>query len=114
MPDKQSDVARRNDQSLTRRQTPVSPFQMLERFADDVDRMFDDFGFGRRWSGRGGWSGGDAEQITWAPRIDVAHRDNQLVIRADLPGLSKEDVKVDVTEDGLTIQGERKRDHEEE
>ncbi len=44
----------------------------------------------------------------------MLQRNNELVIRADLPGLSKDDVKVDVTEDAVTIQGERKREHEEE
>jgi HSP20 family protein len=78
--------------------------------------MFEDFGFGRPWSSRTGWSSPSAgtEGITWAPRIDVAQHDNQLVIRADLPGLSKDDIKVDATEDGITIQGERRREHEDE
>jgi HSP20 family protein len=44
----------------------------------------------------------------------VFHRSNEFVVRADLPGLSKDDVKVDVTDDRITIQGERKREHEEE
>jgi HSP20 family protein len=115
MPEKQSDVARRSDPSLTYRQTHVSPFRMLERFVDEMDRMFDDFGFGRPWSGRG-WTSSNAgtESIGWAPRIDVAQHDNQLVIRADLPGLNKDDVKVDVNDDGITVQGERRREHEEE
>ena len=41
-------------------------------------------------------------------------RDNELVITADLPGLSKDEVTVDVTDNVLTLQGERKREHEEE
>jgi HSP20 family protein len=36
------------------------------------------------------------------------------VVRADLPGLEKNDVKVDIADDVLTIQGERKQEHEEE
>jgi HSP20 family protein len=44
----------------------------------------------------------------------VFHRNDELVVRADLPGLKKDDVKVDVTENGITIRGERKREHEEE
>jgi HSP20 family protein len=48
------------------------------------------------------------------PDVEILQRDNTLVIRADLPGLTKDDVKVDVTEDAVTIQGERKREHEEE
>ena len=36
------------------------------------------------------------------------------MVRADLPGLSRDDVKVDVTDDAITIQGERRREHEDE
>ena len=43
-----------------------------------------------------------------------SHRNSELVVRADLPGLTKDDVKVYVTEDGIMIQGERKREDEEE
>jgi HSP20 family molecular chaperone IbpA len=50
----------------------------------------------------------------WLPDVEMLQRNNQLVIRADLPGLAKDDIKVDVTEDAVTIQGERRREHEEE
>lgn len=50
----------------------------------------------------------------WSPRIDIVEKEGQFVVRADLPGLSKEDVKVDVVEDMLTIQGERKHCTKEE
>lgn len=111
MAEKQSDIARRNEQHVTHRQAPAnSPFRTLERFADEMDRMFEDFGFGRGWTQR---FSGD-EKLTWAPRVDVAHRNNELVIRADLPGMNKDDVTVDVTDDAVTIQGERRRDREEE
>ena len=39
----------------------------------------------------------------------MEERDGTMIVRADLPGLMKNDVKVDVTEDALTIEGERKR-----
>ena len=42
------------------------------------------------------------------------HRNNELVVRAELPRLRKDEVKVEVADDTLTIQGERKREHEEE
>ena len=92
---------------------PVSPFRMLERFADEMDRIFDDFGFGRlrgRQPGRGLLSSEDM----WSPELEVFHRGGELVIRVDLPGLTKDDVKVDVSENQLTIEGERQRQHEEE
>lgn len=111
MAEKQSDIARRNEQHVAHRQAVASsPFRMLERFADEMDRMFDEFGFGRGWPQR---VSGD-QKMTWAPRVDIAHRNNELVIRADLPGMNKDDVTVDVTDDTVTIQGERRREREEE
>lgn len=47
------------------------------------------------------------------PAIEVARRDGSLIVKAELPGLSKDDVKVEATGDGLLIQGERKEEHEE-
>ena len=83
---------------------------MLDRFADEIDRMFDQFGFGRLR----GRSDDMSDFLTWTPRIDVTQRNNELVIHADLPGLTKDDIKVDVTDDAVTIQGERRREHEED
>jgi HSP20 family protein len=90
-----------------------SPFRAFQRMADEMDRMFDDFGFGRRWRDQPSWSGSTASSA-WAPEVDVFQKNDQLVIKADLPGLSKDDVKVDITEDAVTIQGERRSEHEEE
>lgn len=94
---------------------PVTPFRMLERFADEMDRVFEDFGFGRlrsRQPGRG--FGFLFSEDLWTPEVEVFHRNTELVIRADLPGLTKDDVKVDVADNQVTIEGERQRQHEEE
>jgi HSP20 family protein len=96
--------------------------RMLQRFADEMDRVFDDFGVGRAWLaprlGRG-WLRSPSRDIepewgAFGPDVDVFQRGNELVVRADLPGLKKDDVTVDVTEDSVSIQGERRREHEEE
>ena len=88
-----------------------SPFRSLQRMADQMDRMFEGIGLGSRWT-RPLWreTGMDA----WAPEIDVFQKNNELTIRADLPGLKREDVTVEITDDAVAIQGERKREHEEE
>jgi HSP20 family protein len=88
-----------------------SPFRALQRLADEMDRMFDDFGFARRptaplWTP----AGADA----WAPQVEVFQKDNELTIKADLPGLKKDEVSVEVTDSAVTIHGERKREHKEE
>lgn len=120
MAEKTTDVTPREPRSLARREPglgSISPFRMLERFADEMDRVFDDFGLGRSTfspSSLTPWRVGASEWHTWSPQVEVFHRSNEFVVRADLPGLSKDDVKVDVTDDRITIQGERKREHEEE
>jgi HSP20 family protein len=120
MAEKPAGVARREGGEIVRRDPWESrgPIGMLERFADEMDRVFDDFGFGRAWLSRPGrgWAGlrGRGKIDSWIPAVEVFHRNNELIVRADLPGLKKDEVNVEVTDDALTIQGERKREHEEE
>lgn len=89
----------------------ASPFRSLQRFADEVDRMFDDVG--RRWTGLPAWRG-RTSSYAWAPEIDIFQKNNELTIRADLPGLKRDEVTVDITDDAVTIQGERRHESEEE
>jgi len=49
----------------------------------------------------------------WTPSVEVFERDNNLVVRAELPGLDKDEVRVEFTDDGLVIEGERRREREE-
>jgi HSP20 family protein len=75
----------------------ASPFDLMRRFSDEMDRFF---------------GGGREGREMWAPNIEVREKDNNLIISADLPGMNKEDVKIEATDDGLVIQGERKREQE--
>ena len=86
-----------------------SPFSLFRRMQEDMDRVFSGFGMGRGLMSPFGEQGGD-----WAPAIEAFQRGNEFVVRADVPGLSRDDLTVEVGEDALTIQGERKYDHEEE
>ncbi len=81
----------------------MSPLGLMRRFADEVDRAFSNFG---------GTSGGASlEELTWAPPIELREQNGNLVVCAELPGLTDKDVKVEATEDGLVIQGERKQEY---
>jgi HSP20 family protein len=96
----------RRDQSTTH----LSPFaSIFNRWNDEMDRLFDDFGmpFGRNRSMA-------RQQGEWLPQIEVTERGNDLVVRADLPGIKKEDVHIDISDNVLTIQGERRQEHQEE
>jgi HSP20 family protein len=95
-----------------------SPFAVMRRFREEMDRLFDDFGFGRSLMpsfGRDLFSRtfGDLEKSMWSPQVEMFERDGKLIVRADLPGLSKDDVKVEITGDAVTISGERRSEHEE-
>ena len=60
--------------------------------------------------------GGNQELATtsdWAPRVDIAETDKEFVIKAEIPEVKKEDVKVTVDNGVLTIRGERKQEKEE-
>ena len=52
--------------------------------------------------------------LLWTPRIEAMQKGDQFVIRAELPGLKKEDVQIDLGENALTIRGERREEHQEE
>jgi HSP20 family protein len=80
----------------------ANPFSLMRRFTDEMDRMFEGFG---------GTRGNELRQ--WSPAVEVRERDGKLEVYADLPGIKENDVKVEVTDEGLVIQGERRSEHEE-
>lgn len=52
------------------------------------------------------------EPLAWAPRMDVYEKDHMLIVKAELPGLKKEDVEVEVEGEYLTIHGQSKAENE--
>src|SRR5215204_4148359 len=48
----------------------------------------------------------------WVPQMDLVEADDHFLLRADLPGLSEDDVNIEVRDNALTISGERKAEHE--
>jgi len=95
----------------------ASPFDVFDRMAEEMDRTFDrmfrDFGMSR-----GSWStlpirsrGGEG---LWSPRIEAFQQGDRFIVRADLPGLKKEDVQVELSDDAVTLRGERREEREEE
>jgi len=63
-----------------------------------------------RWPSRLGSSNGDTVQ--WAPSADISETEKEYLIRAELPAVKKEDVKVTVDDGMITIEGERKQQKE--
>jgi len=109
----ESGIARRGQLSSRR---SVSPFSFMRRFSEEMDRRFGDFGFGRSLaSGFGGEFEGlaDLESSMWSPQVEAFEREGRLIVRADLPGLTKDDINVDITNDAIKIRGERRQEKEE-
>ncbi len=95
------------------------PFEFMSRMSEEMDRTFDrlwrDFGLQRRrsWLPQG-LVGRRSRQDIWAPTIEAFQKGDKFVVRAELPGLKKDDVDVQLTDDALTIRGERREEREEE
>jgi HSP20 family protein len=103
----------KKDVSVTRNRKGRDPFVALRQITSELDRIFErPFETAFRWPSLPAAAAADVER--WAPQIDVFERDNRLVTKVDLPGLKKEDVKVEVTDGHLAISGERKSEKEEE
>jgi HSP20 family protein len=83
----------------------VSPFALMRRFSDELERTFG--------LGSGGALAFPRLGEGWAPSVEVEQTNGMLKVKADLPGMKKEDIKVEATSEGLVIQGERRDQHEE-
>ena len=93
----------------------VNPFQMMRRFTSDMERLFEDFrGFDfPHFKTDFAPFRVEFDKVEWMPQIEVLQNKEQFMVRADLPGLKKDDVKIEVTNDFLTLSGERKEEKEE-
>ena len=96
--------------------TASTPFSFMRRFATDMERLYEEFEgfrfpslFGREFFP----FTREFEHVGWVPDIEVRHDNAKFIVRADLPGLKKDDVKVELTDDVLTLSGERKEEKEE-
>lgn len=100
----------RQDTGLVHRRRGGDPFGLLREVTSELDRVFDEsfwpsFHWPRRFTA--------LRTVGWAPEIDVFEKDDRLVTRVDLPGLKKDDVKIEVIDGYLAISGERKSEAEE-
>ncbi len=82
-----------------------SPFRRLERLEHEMEEMF------TRAFGAFPWRVERDEG--WMPAIDLVDKNDELIVRADLPGLEEKDIEVTVQDGTLTIRGERKEEKKE-
>ena len=73
---------------------------------DEVNRLFDGFLPDFPWRG-------ETEAGSWVPRVDIAETNGELVVAAELPGLTRDDVSIRIENNVLTLKGEKKQEEEE-
>jgi len=79
------------------------PFDEIMTMRESMDRLFEDF-FTRRPRTAG--------PLVWQPAVEIFETEQEVVVKAELPGIDPKNVSVTVTGDGLTIKGEAKLEHE--
>ena len=91
--------------------SPWRPFGELTTWERDMDRMLDDF-FGRRvrswWPERFRFD----EMEVRPPAVDIFDEKDDIVVKAELPGMEKDNIEVNLTDRTLTIKGEKKKEEE--
>ena len=103
-------MAEKTKEKETRLVAPWRPFMGVTE--GDMDRMLDDF-FGRRtrpwWPER--WFRADDMEVK-PPIVDVFEEKDDIVVKAELPGMEKDNIDVNLTDHRLTIKGEKKKEDE--
>jgi HSP20 family protein len=84
----------------------LAPFRDFDRMRQDMDRFWGSF-FERGISRRRG------EMDDWLPSLDVAETKNEVVVKAEVPGMDPKDLDISLSDGILTIKGEKKREKEE-
>jgi len=81
----------------------------VELFRRQMDRLFEDF-----WGESGLMNRFASGEAAFLPRVDVAESDKEVVITAELPGLSEKEVEVSLTRGQLVLSGQKKSEREEQ
>jgi len=83
------------------------PFRDLTSLQERMNRLFSE-SYRSQQTGDDDWALGG----TWAPAVDIYEQDNNIVLKAELPGVDPKDVDIQLENNTLTLRGERKLDKE--
>ena len=83
-----------------------TPWREMETFNNHFNRFFDESFLSNRWlTDKSGGS-------DWNPRVDVYEKEDAIILKAELPGMNKKDIDIDIEDRVLTLRGERSLDDE--
>jgi HSP20 family protein len=85
---------------------------------DEMDRWFSRFGLGQGRtaapSARSWFHETAGQMADWSPAVEAFQRGNEFIVRAEVPGMHRQDLTVEAGDDTLTIRGERKHEQQED
>jgi HSP20 family protein len=81
------------------------PAREIDTLQGSMNQLFDRFFEGQ--------TGNGSVARRWIPAMDLVETEDNLVLRADLPGMSEDDLNIEIKDGVLTVSGERKAEHEE-
>ena len=108
--DKGKEVSVKKAEAATKKEATVTPTRALSPLRSwerEIEHMFEDFPFFRWPPFRFA-----RELRLRAPTLDVYEEKDDVVVKAELPGLTKDDIEISVTDSTLTLKGEKKREEE--
>jgi len=88
--------------SLVRQRPQMANWGLMD-LRDEIEKMFNDFG-----------AGGETSEGFWTPSVDISEESDKLIMSIELPGVDKKDVKINLHENVLTIEGQKTRQIEEQ
>lgn len=86
---------------------PTAPAATLQRFREEMDRMFDDL-----FNGRWGLAESFSSAREYLPALDIEDAEDRVIVRAEVPGVAPDDVNVTISGNRLTISGEKQETSE--
>lgn len=109
---KKGEVSKKEKENVPVEREPSS--RMLSPF-EEMDRMFESF-FPRRWMQPFRWEMPHLPELAELkmPRVDIIDRDTEIVVKAELPGVEKDDIDVSMTDNSVTIKGSTSHQEKEE
>jgi len=81
------------------------PFRDLNALQDRMNRLFDD-------ASSRGWRDDPAATTTWSPAVDIFETEGEIVVKAELPGVDRKDIALNLDHNVLTLKGERRFEKE--
>ncbi len=96
---------------------PAAPARLPGRF-EDLDQFFDQF-LRRNWLRHWNFDWPALPELSWphlkaAPKVNVIDRDGEVLVKAEIPGVDKNDLDISVGDDSVTIKGETRKEEKEE